>query len=290
MAYDKQQLAERWQAAWPQALAAWSRYTHMHDPRLCASTLEAAKEGLHGSFAMIRLVDQSVVIDLEAVRKYGLEDYAVEILAHEIGHHVLAPGNATDHMRMLARIRRGLPSLEEQAPLVANLYTDLCINDRLQRRNGLRMADIYRALTRTAAPRNPMWTFYMRLYEHLWQLERGALAGEGVTEEIDADAWLGARLVRVYADDWLTGAGRFAALVLPYIADDAGRLAALRALHDTETAAAGCAPGAVHEIEDGEADAALHPVHDPLVSGEEGEAHTPSPEPAHASRSSMARS
>ena len=114
MASGTQHLTERWHAAWPQALAAWSRYTHLHDPRLCASTLAAAKEGQRGSFAMIRLADQSVVIDLEAVRKYGLEDYAVEILAHEIGHHVLAPGNATDHMRMLARIRRGLPSLEEQ--------------------------------------------------------------------------------------------------------------------------------------------------------------------------------
>jgi hypothetical protein len=278
---DVEQLAERWRAAWPQALAAWSRYTHLHDPRLCASTLEAAREGLHGSFAMIRLADQSVVIDLEAVRRYGLDDYAVEILAHEIGHHVLAPGNATDHMRMLARIRRGLPSLEDQAPLVANLYTDLGINDRLQRQGGLRMADIYRALARTAGPRNPMWTFYMRLYEHLWQLERGALAGSGVTEAIDADAWLGARLVRVYADDWMTGAGRFAALVLPYIADDAGRLAALRALHDTETAAAGCAPGAVHEVEDDETDAALHPVHDPLVSGEEADGTAPPPALTH---------
>jgi len=271
MAAGTQQLTARWHAAWPQALAAWSRYTYLHDPRLCASTLAAAKEGLRGSFAMIRLADQSVVIDLEAVRKYGLDDYAVEILAHEIGHHVLAPGNATDHMRMLARIRRGLPSLEEQAPLVANLYTDLCINDRLQRQSGLRMSDIYRALARAGTPRNPMWTFYMRLYEHLWQLGRGTLAGESVTEAIDADAWLGARLVRAYADDWMTGAGRFAALVLPYIADDAGRLAALRALHDTETAAAGCAPGAVHEVEDGEADAALHPAHDPRVTGDDGE-------------------
>ena len=289
MANGTQQLTARWHAAWPQALAAWSRYTHLHDPRLCASTLEAAREGLHGSFAMIRLADQSVVIDLEAVRKYGLEDYAVEILAHEIGHHVLAPGNATDHMRMLARIRRGLPSLEEQAPLVANLYTDLCINDRLQRAQGLRMADIYRALARTAGPRNPMWTFYMRLYEHLWQLERGALAGTGVTEAIDADAWLGARLVRVYADDWMTGAGRFAALVLPYIADDGGRLAALRALHDTETAAAGCAPGAIHEVEGGEADAALHPAYDPRVAGEDGDADADAPAPQDAHGPGQAR-
>lgn len=224
-------LAARWRAAWPQALACWSRYTRLHDARMCASTVEAAGEGLQGSFAMIRLVDQSVVIDLEAIVAHGLEDYAVEILAHEIGHHVLAPASANDQLRLLARMVRGLPSLERHASMVANLYTDLLINDRLHRRDGLRMADIYRALarTRTAAPdlddrvdpdgrSNPLWTLYMRTYERLWQLDKGELAGPGVDDATDGDAWLGARLVRVYAADWMAGAGRFAALVLPYLA------------------------------------------------------------------------
>lgn len=274
-ARDMDALLARWRAAWPQALAVWSRYTRLHDPRLCTSTLEAAREGLHGSFAMIRYADQGIVIDLEAVRGHGLEDYAVEILAHEIGHHVLAPASATDHMRMLARVRRGLPSLEAHAALVANLYTDLCINDRLQRQSGLRMADIYRALDRAGGPRDPMWTFYLRIYEHLWQLDRGALAGAGITDEIDADAWLGARLVRSYAGEWMAGAGRFAALVLPYFAADASRLAALRALHDTETAAAGSPPGAVLGIEEDELDAGTHPAYDARVAGDDAEPAPP---------------
>jgi len=278
-AHDMDARLARWRAAWPQALAVWSRYTRLHEPRLCASTVEAAREGLHGSFAMIRYADQSVVVDMEAVRRHGLDDYAVEVLAHEIGHHVLAPGSATDHLRMLARVRRGLPSLEAHAALVANLYTDLCINDRLQRQSGLRMADVYRALDRAGGARDPMWTCYLRIYEHLWQLDRGSLAGAGVSDEIDADAWLGARLVRSYAADWMAGAGRFAALVLPYFAADAGRVAALRALHDTETAAAGSAPGAVLGIEDDEADAGTHPADDPRVAGDGSEPAAPA-EPA----------
>jgi hypothetical protein len=274
-------LMENWRSAWPQALAAWSRYTRLHDARLCRSSLEAAQEGLNGSFAMIRLLDQSVVVDLEAVAGYKLQEYAVEILAHEIGHHVLAPGNATDHLRMLARMRRALPTLERQAPMVANLYTDLCINDRLQRQAGLRMADIYRALEHDRSARagqaraSSLWTLYMRIYEHLWKLDRGSLTGGPVIDAIDTDAWLGARLIRVYASDWMTGSGRFAALVLPYLVDDAKALDALRALHDTGDAAAGCSPGAVHEIEPDELNGAPHPVHDPLITGEDAAVANP---------------
>lgn len=279
-------LMDQWRMAWPQALAPWSRYTRLHDARLCCSSLEAAKEGLCGSFAMIRLLDQRVVIDLEAVVDYGLQDYAVEVLAHEIGHHVLAPGNATNHLRMLARMRRALPTLERQAPMVANLYTDLCINDRLQRQAGLRIADIYRALGRERqaragqAPASSLWTLYLRIYEHLWTLDRGSLAGAAITDAIDTDAWLGARLIRAYARDWMTGAGRFAALVLPYLLDDAQALDALRALHDTGDAAAGCTPGAVHDIEPDELEAAPHPVHDPRVTGEDVDVPGPGPKAA----------
>ena len=100
---------DQWKRAWPEALAVWSKFTRLSDPQLCASTVQAAREGLSGSFAMIRLLDQSVVVDLENVGKLGLEDYGVEVLAHEIGHHVLAPANVTDHYRLLARIRKGQP-------------------------------------------------------------------------------------------------------------------------------------------------------------------------------------
>lgn len=271
-----------WRAAWPEALAAWSRYTRLRDPRLCASTVAAAQEGLSGSFAMIRLLDQSVVIDLESVREHGLDEYALEILAHEIGHHVLAPGSASDHFRLLARIRRGLPTAEQHAALVANLYTDLCINDRLQRQSGLRMLDVYRALARTpvkgkragrneeSAGQGTLWTLYMRIYEHLWQTGRGDLAGAGFDETLDADAWLGARLIRVYGADWMRGGGRFAALVLPYVLREGGETARLLAWHDTGAAGQGCMPDGLHEVQADEAAGVPHPAHDPALGDDDG--------------------
>jgi hypothetical protein len=267
-------LLARWRAAWPQALACWSRYTRLHDARLCATSVEAAAEGLAGSFAMIRIADQSVVIDMQAVVKLGLQDYAVEVLAHEIGHHVLAPGSATDHFRMLARMRRALPTLEAMAPMVANLYTDLLINDRLQRQSGLRMADIYRVLAAgrpgKGSPPGAVWRLYMRIYEHLWHLEKGSLGGAiegGDIEGLESDAWLGARLVRVYANDAMAGAGRFATLVLPYLVQDEGSFDELDPLQDTKSAAAGAHPSGLQDIEDDELTGAIHPAHDPRVTG-----------------------
>ena len=272
-------LIEAWRAAWPEALAVWSKFTRLRDPSLCASHVEASKQGLSGSFAMIRLLDQSVVVDLPLVTELGLDDYALEILAHEIGHHILAPGSASDQFRLLARMRRALPTLEQHAPMVANLYTDLFINDRLQRQANLRMADIYRKLqqgrTAQADAKNKasggVWTLYMRIYENLWQLEKGELGGANVDERLDTDAWLGARLIRVYANDWMLAAGRFATLLLPYLVEDTDALNPSRYLLDTRDAARGCQTYGAQQIEDDEEGGAIHPVHDKRISGLDGE-------------------
>lgn len=265
-----------WQAAWPQALAAWSRFTRLHDPQLCASSVAAAKEGLDGAFAMIRLADKSVVIDLEAIARLDLDDHAAAILAHEIGHHVLAPASATDSFRLIARLRRALPTLERHAPMVANLYTDLLINDRLQRQAGLDISGVYaRMAEREGGQRSRLWTLYMGIYEALWGLEKGALGGPDGDAVAEGDAWLGARLIRVYARDWLRAAGRFAALLLPYLAEDAEKDAALRRLHDTRDAAAGADPSGAQTIEADEVADAVHPSRDPLITGDDGVAVAP---------------
>ena len=54
---------------------------------------------------MIRLDDQAVVISLPRVVASGVKDYPLEVLAHEIGHHVLAPATLTDHAQTIARMR-----------------------------------------------------------------------------------------------------------------------------------------------------------------------------------------
>src|ERR1043166_6012463 len=122
------ELEPLWQKAWPRALEAWSKYTRLRPPTFCLTRRDAKSEGLTGSFAMIRLQDQAIVVSLPEVISSHVQDYAVEVLAHEIGHHVLAPATLTDHARTIARMRWALPTLERQAPRGPNFYPDLLIN------------------------------------------------------------------------------------------------------------------------------------------------------------------
>ena len=257
-------LRDEWDGHWEDALACWSRFTRLRRPRWCLTEAEEQEEGLTGSFAMIRLVDQAVVISLRQVAEKGLERFATEVLAHEIGHHVLAPGDLGRHARSLARIRVGLPGHEPLAPFIANLYTDLLINDRLQRQADLDIAGVYRML---GTDGDRLWTLYLRTYEILWSLQSGTLATGKRTSRLESDAGLAARLIRVYGHDWLEGSGRFAALCLPYLTQDTPEDQDLSGWHDTAQAGQGGAPSGLSRIEPGELDGALHPAFDPLISG-----------------------
>ncbi len=264
-------LTDTWRGQWQDALGAWGRYIKLAEPRWCYTPTDEEQQKLAGSFAMIRLTDHAVVISLRQVRELHLERFAAEVLAHEIGHHVLAPGDLRDNARLLARIRAGLPTRENYAPMVANLYTDLLINDRLQRSAGLDMAGVYRTL-RTQTD-DPVWQLYQRIYEILWSLPRASLAGT-VEPSIDCDAGLGARLVRVYAKRWLSGAGRFAALLLPYLLKLPHRFVLVPGmspwLDAIEAGKGGGIPDGMAEIDDGELTDIVHPSEDPEITGLDG--------------------
>lgn len=272
-------LQTAWQSSWEAALALWSRYTRLSAPRLCLTDKAAEQEGLTESFAMIRLTDQAVVVNLRQVKILHLEPFALHILGHEIGHHVYTPADLTDHARMISRVRRGLPGREELADLVANLYTDLLINDRLQRSAGLSMAAIFEKLRQTGGD-GPLWTFYQRMYEILWSLPKASLANGSITQELEGDAYLGARLIRSYARQWLDGCGRFAMLCYPYLDDlkKAGLQKRMGAWRDTRGAAAGGMPVGLVEIEDDELNGAIHPALDPLLSGMDADSAKKLPE------------
>jgi hypothetical protein len=273
------ELQSKWRAAWPAALSFWSRFVQLTEPQWCFTVDQEKSEQLLGSFAMIRLLDHTVVVSLRRVRDQKLEDFATEILAHEIGHHVYCPADLSDNARLLARIRAGLPTKEHLAPIVSNLYTDLLINDRLQR-SGLNIAGVYARLV-TGSPGDRMWKLYMRIYEILWNLPRASLAKGDIDSRLNMDAMLGARLIRSYAKDWLDGGGRFACLCLPYIIEDDGNAIGKSAgrWHDTRHAGAGGLPDGLAEIDDAERAGAIHPAEDPDLSGLDADSIQDAPNP-----------
>ncbi|PTY02271.1 hypothetical protein DB346_09165 [Verrucomicrobia bacterium LW23] len=310
-------LRDHWLQQWPRALAIWSRFTQLSEPRWCLTVEDEQREELSGSFAMIRFADHAVVISLRQVLLHKLTGFGVEVLAHEIGHHVYCPGDLTDQGRVIGRMRRGLPSREHLAPMIANLYYDLLINDKLQRSEALNMVGVYQALDRALRPgakdvRNSLaarqgkkgakkgatppplpsanapapasagdkeahetvedpdklWTFYMRIYEILWSLPRNTLAHGVIPPEMDTDAVLGARLIRVYAGDWVRGSGKFAALCLPYLLEPNATesLLKLKGWMDTQKAGQGGDPSGLLEYDGDEGDC-QHPALDPALTG-----------------------
>lgn len=282
MPSDLTPVSQRWHDAWPRALEAWSSFTRLHRPTLCTSREDVRREGLSGSFAMIRLVDHTIVIDLREVVRYGVEDFATEILAHEIGHHVYVPANLADNARLLACMRESLPTFEQHAPLIANLYADLLLNDRLQRDVGLDMAGVYKHIVATDGfPADDLFRFYFRTYEVLWSLPSGTLVQAPFNRNINLDAALCARLVRAYRKDWLNGAGRFGALCLDYFmammdgqAYDQQRV---RVLLDSVRAGEGLAiPDGLIDISPAERDGVVHPYQDPALTGDHTERPAPS--------------
>jgi len=256
-----------WQARWPEALALWSKFTKLREPRWCFTAADEQAEGLSDSFAMIRLNDTSVVISLAQIVEKKLDQFPLEILGHEIGHHVYCPADLTDQGRMIARMRRALPTKEYLAGFISNLYADLLINDRLQRSARLRMAEVYQTLGNDSTDR--MWTFYMRIYEILWSLPKQTLARGQIDAQLEGDAHLGARIIRVYGKDWMRGAGRFAALCLSYLLEDDGQpmRTLLKGWLDTNNAGAGALPDGLVEIDADEAADAIHPALDPEITG-----------------------
>lgn len=265
---DDDKLLEAWRARWNDALCAWSRFTKLHEPRWVFKEADEKKEGLSGSFAMIRLTDHTVVISLRQVREKKLEGFATEILAHEIGHHVYAPADLRDNARLLARITAGLPSMELHAPLVSNLYTDLLINDRLQRGEGLDMGAVYSALNVESSGK--LWSLYMLIYETLWNLPSGTLNKGDTSQKTIYDATLAAKIIRVYSKDWLDGAGRFAMLIAPYLDRALSKkdVAALSPILDTRNAGAGdTIPDGLSTAEPQEQEGATHPSADRELTG-----------------------
>ncbi len=268
-------LARTWAEQWPHALDLWSPFVQLRDPVFCQSEDEAAANQASGVLAMIRLADQTVVINLPEIEAHGLAPFPLEILAHEIGHHILAPADLSENARLLARVRLALPSVEEQGPMISNLWSDLLINDRLQRDRGLDMAAVFVALADHVRPPSTLWTFYMRTYEILWSLVKGSLVESSLTpadveDRIEADALLASRVVRTFARRVVRGGGSYAALCLPYLLAETeageGQDDTRRIWADAVAAGTGGFPDGLTELDP---DELVHPLHDPEISGNE---------------------
>lgn len=168
-------------ADWEAALALW--HVQLRPPKIRPGE---GKE--YGSFAWYSYPPQ-VNLDPElAVAKGAGEDF-VSIFAHEIGHHVLAPGTRIDALKVRHQMARCLALCGaavvdlDDAALLSNVWTDLLINTRLAIMQGRAdptvVPGIIRQLRALAVPTSSrLGWLYMRTYERAWSLPAGTMCQE----------------------------------------------------------------------------------------------------------------
>ncbi|WP_411821625.1 VWA domain-containing protein [Leptospira sp. 'Mane'] len=242
-------IVDLWQKKWPEALQLWSDYVKLSSPNFILTKDMEEKEGFTTSFAAIRLTDHKVLLSLRKIKELELEDYPLEIMGHEIGHHVYCPGDLADHGKLIYLIQTAMPRFEHVAGLIVNVYTDLFINDHLKRYNHLCMEEVYRKIGKQ---KDPFWNFYMRTYEILWALPEETLTLGKVDTSANADAMLVNRIIRNFPNDWVRGAYDFGNICYPYFIgkDSAETIKILGVINDTSDAGKGAEiPSGITDVE-----------------------------------------
>lgn len=175
-------------AAWERALALWR--VQLNDPEIRPG---AAAHGAPAWFTF----PPAVTVDPVVLAEKGLSDELWSMFAHELGHHVLAPGTRIDSLKITHQMARALavaaPGMDPEAGArrLSNMWTDLLVNTRLAQlqrtetaatganTTGLGIVRLGLALYPVPdGSQDRLWWLYCRTYELLWQLPTGTLCAQ----------------------------------------------------------------------------------------------------------------
>jgi hypothetical protein len=162
---------------WPRAQAYWSQFLLLGQP---------AEDSKQPSIAQIDLLSRQISLNTDLILAKKLTGSVEALLAHEIGHHVRFPGTLQTQAR-LRILERTLIPFDDYS--VINLFTDLMINERLGAALKDQMVRVYQAFTSEPAFHgegkwkcDPLFLFYLGIYEELWRLDAGTLIGPAMRE------------------------------------------------------------------------------------------------------------
>jgi|GEM_PF-6588842 len=213
---------------WEQAKRPWG-FVQLRRPVIYWEP-EAARQAMGAQLAFFNFAEKNTLVNYPALAARGVGDYLVELLSHEIGHHMAIPADPPSDALLLhaAYLGLGLYELPEDSEALGrghqealfwvNLFADVLVNTVLYRA-GLRMVPFYRKLTMGEG--SPLWRLYLRTLELLWDLSPGTLA-TAVTPRIEQDA---RRLEQIFRHmrgkrDWPQGLALFVKVCHPYWPED----------------------------------------------------------------------
>ncbi|MFX0100595.1 MAG: hypothetical protein ACFFCS_13555, partial [Candidatus Hodarchaeota archaeon] len=86
-------LNKKFEEEWRRARLAWSKYVRLQDPMFLTKLKDLQEKNMVAQIAAFNIADLEIFVNLLEVQDLKVEDLIDVILAHEVGHHVLAPGN-----------------------------------------------------------------------------------------------------------------------------------------------------------------------------------------------------
>ncbi|WP_027717449.1 vWA domain-containing protein [Desulfovirgula thermocuniculi] len=211
-------------ACWEEAKKPWG-FVQLRRPVVYWDP-EAARQAMGTQLAFFNFVEKNTLVNYPALEARGAGEYLVELLSHEIGHHMAIPADPPSDALLLHAAYRGLGLYElpedderlarghREAVFWVNLFADVIVNTVLYRA-GLRMVPFYQKLT--AGEGSPLWRLYLRTLELLWELPPETLAS-ALSTRLERDA---RRLAEVFRHlrgkrDWPEGMALFARICHPY--------------------------------------------------------------------------
>ena len=195
---------------WVRAGKVWLGNLQLREPIYLESAKAAKKHEAEGVLACISALTFTTLLNMHYMRERGVDAFLYTFMAHEIGHHAVAPAGFTNQIRLLAAAAATCP--ESHAPGYVNLALDLLINDYLYQEHQLPVDAIYRRLTKDDDPRGS-FRLMLRAMEVLWGCEplfKRVEGGEIPREDLLTDA-----LVATYS---IHGEGRRGADLVPFVA------------------------------------------------------------------------
>lgn len=198
-------------ARWAEAGRIWTDDLRLRDPEFLETAEEATLADAADTLACINALTFRTLLNVHEMRRRGVDAWLDTFMAHEIGHHAIAPAGFTNQMRLVAAA--SISARAADAPAFVNLALDLLINDILVREHGMPCPEIYRRLTADGPGTDGPFLAMLAAMEQLWGcgplFDRAAMpAIEGFDTLVDA-------LVATYE---LHGEGRRGGALVPYVA------------------------------------------------------------------------
>lgn len=140
----KRPLSPEEQVMWQRAGEIWTDSLMLRSPTMIDTIEQARLHDAVETLASINALTFETLLNLEHMRSRKVDDFLFTFMAHEIGHHAIAPAGLTNHMRYVAAASHAVFQTDPH-PYI-NLALDLLINTILVQQHQLPCEEIYRRI------------------------------------------------------------------------------------------------------------------------------------------------